>query len=96
MSIEKIAAGEPISATIIDVTPDELITIARKMESFAAGAVNPGEEVLLYVTSRVVFKFNPKISTLKAANKKPATNDPGYQNKPVLTPPAQSVTTSVM
>lgn len=84
MSIEKLAPGEPVSATIIDVTPDELIMIARKMETFATAAVNPGEEVLLYVTSRVVFKFNPKVSTMKAANKKIAPNDFDSQNKPAM------------
>ena len=72
MSIEKVVQAEPMATTIIDVTPDELITIARKLEAFAASAVNPGEEILLQVTSRVMLKFNPKISSQRMANKKPS------------------------
>jgi hypothetical protein len=60
--IVKIYTEEARPSTIIEVTPDDLMVIARRMHLEADKAL-PGEEILVPITERITLKYNPEITT---------------------------------
>ena len=59
--VEKVKTEEPMCKTVVELTPDELMTAARKLQ-LAAAKAQPGQEVLLNLTASIVLKYDPKIS----------------------------------
>lgn len=66
--ITKIQTEDAGSQIIVDVTPDDLMIIARRLHLEASRAL-PGEEVLARVTDKITFKYNPEVTTATFANR---------------------------
>ena len=67
--VEKIKSEEPLCKTVVELTPDELIMAARKLQ-LAANKAQPGQEILLNLTASIVLKYDPKISQNAAGVRK--------------------------
>lgn len=68
--IQRIKTDYASASTLVEVTPDDLIVIARRMHIEATKAV-PGEEILVQVTERITFKYNPGITTAGFTGRNP-------------------------
>lgn len=60
--ISKINTESAASTLIVEVTPDDLMVVARRMHLEADKAM-PGEEILVPITERITLKYNPEVTT---------------------------------
>ena len=60
--ISKINTETANSTLIVEVTPEDLLTLSRRMDLEADKAL-PGEEILIPITERITLKYNPEITT---------------------------------
>lgn len=74
--IQKIRTDVATAQTLVEVTPDDLMIIARRMHLEAAKA-QPGEQIVIQVTERITFKYNPEITTAVAAGRHGSKSLPG-------------------
>lgn len=69
---------EADSFTIIDVTPESLNQAARKLQLAKEKAL-PGEQILLRIGERTMFRYNPEVSAAvysKRTSKRPDEAQP--------------------
>jgi hypothetical protein len=73
--IEKISRMEnPSVQTIVEVNPDDLVNLARRLH-LAANNAFPGQEILLQFTSGIVLKYDPKITSSNFASRSRTLTD---------------------
>ena len=81
--VEKIKTEEPMCKTVVELTPDDLMTAARKLQLMAAKA-QPGQEILLNFTSTIVLKYDPKISQTASDLRNAGRELPGTKISSIL------------